>query len=140
MSIDDKNDKVGYKKPPKKTQFQKGKSGNPKGRPKQSEHLWFSDLCINMMNEKISISENGTKKEILKKEAFVRALFNHCLSGKAAHAKLIMDMLHRYVMPHEERKIEKANAQEKINNWKPLTAEEAAQGYRALIQSLKDDQ
>ena len=27
---------VGYGKPPKNTQFQKGVSGNPKGRPKKS--------------------------------------------------------------------------------------------------------
>ena len=128
--------KVGYKKPPEKTQFKKGKSGNPRGRPKKSDHLYFGDLCIDMMNEKITITENGTKKEILKKEAFVRALFNHCLSGKAAHAKLVMDMLHKYVMPHEERKIEKAAAQEKIDNWKPLTAIEAAANYKAMIKSL----
>ena len=133
------NNKIGYKKPPQKSQFKKGKSGNPKGRPKKSEYLYFSDLCIEMLNEKITITENGTKKEILKKEAFVRALFNQCLSGKSAHAKLIMDILNKYVMPHEERKIEKEKAQEKIDNWKPLTATEAAQSYRALMQSLTHD-
>lgn len=134
-----KDEKVGYKKPPKKTQFKKGKSGNPKGRPKKSEYLHFGDLCIDMMNEKITITENGTKKEILKKEAFIRALFNYCLSGKAAHAKLLMDVIYKYVMPHEERKIERQNAQDKIDNYKPTTAIEAAAQYRALMKSLTHD-
>lgn len=31
-------EKIGYKKPPKKSQFKKGKSGNPKGRPKGSKN------------------------------------------------------------------------------------------------------
>lgn len=32
--LDDRDYDVGYGKPPKRTQFKKGKSGNPKGRPK----------------------------------------------------------------------------------------------------------
>jgi len=62
-----KDKKVGYKKPPKKTQFKKGKSGNPKGRPKKS------------------------------------------------------------------------NPQEKIDNWKPVSAIEASRSYRELMESLKHD-
>jgi hypothetical protein len=28
---------IGYRKPPKATQFRKGRSGNPRGRPKRSK-------------------------------------------------------------------------------------------------------
>ena len=49
----------------------------------------------------------------------------------------MMDILHRYIMPHEERKIEKAAAQEKIDNHKPVTAIEATEQIIAsLLESL----
>ena len=134
-----KDKKVGYKKPPKKTQFKKGKSGNPKGRPKKSNHLYFGDICIDMMNEEITVTENGVKRTITKKEAFLRAMLNHSLSGKSAQSKILVDILSKFVIPHEERKIERQNAQEKIDNWKPVSAIEASRSYRELMESLKHD-
>ena len=134
-----KNEKVGYKKPPKKSQFKKGKSGNPKGRPKKSDHLYFGDLCIDMMNEEITITENGVKRTITKKEAFLRAMLNHSLSGKSAQSKILVDILSNFVIPHEERKIERQNAQDEIDNYKPTNAIEAAAHYKSMVKSLKHE-
>ncbi len=36
--MNDKDDEVGYGKPPKQTRFEKGRSGNPNGRPKGSSN------------------------------------------------------------------------------------------------------
>lgn len=47
MSFDD--DRIGYKKPPKKTQFKKGKSGNPKGRPKKAKPDFDEYFVVDQM-------------------------------------------------------------------------------------------
>jgi DNA modification methylase len=36
---DEPEEKVGYRKPPRRTQFKKGQSGNPKGRPRKSKNF-----------------------------------------------------------------------------------------------------
>jgi hypothetical protein len=50
---------VGYGKPPKNGRFQKGVSGNPKGRPKKS--LNFDDELIRESNSMMTINENGRR-------------------------------------------------------------------------------
>ena len=42
---------IGYKRPPKATQFQKGQSGNPRGRPRGSKNL--STLISEALDEKL---------------------------------------------------------------------------------------
>jgi len=72
---------VGYGKPPKHTQFAKGRSGNPKGRPKGSHNL--ATIFNQVTRQKISVKENGRTKTMTRMEAVVHQLTNKALSGDA---------------------------------------------------------
>ena len=72
----------GYGKPPKKAQFQRGRSGNPKGRPKGA--LNISTVLERTLREVVVINENGRRKQVTKMEAAVKQLVNQAASGDLA--------------------------------------------------------
>jgi hypothetical protein len=72
--------KVGYGKPPTQSQFTKGKSGNPKGRPKGSKNI--STMLIRISNERVTITENGKPLRLSKAEVALRQLVNKSMKGE----------------------------------------------------------
>lgn len=74
-----KGEKIGYGRPPKKSQFKPGQSGNPKGRPKGSVNL-ATDLSSEL-GELISVKENGRTRRISKQRALVKSLAAKALQG-----------------------------------------------------------
>jgi hypothetical protein len=70
---------VGYGKPPKRTQFVKGKSGNLKGRPKGSKN--FSTVIQEELEAPLRITENGKSKKITKRQAVAKQLVNRAAAG-----------------------------------------------------------
>ena len=98
--------KRGYKNPPKEYQFKKGKSGNPKGRPRKKQQPSSDpglDLIASVHRElgkTISVQENGQLKEITKLDAFSAQLVAQSVNGKPSQQKMLLSLLtlHR----HEE--------------------------------------
>lgn len=81
---------VGYGKPPKHTQFKKGQSGNPKGRPPNKVlHTVVEDI----LNEMVTIQIGGQKVEMTKKEALIQQLMNESMKGKSAATKNLFYLL-----------------------------------------------
>ena len=70
---------VGYGNPPKETQFKKGQSGNRRGRPKGSKNT--HTLIQQVLNQKITIKENGNSVRITKKQAMLTHAINKGVKG-----------------------------------------------------------
>jgi len=88
---------VGYKKPPKSGKFQKGKSGNPKGRP---PNKLFHHTFIDLLNEEVVINVNGEKTKIPVKEAILKKLLIDSMNGKTGATKNFIEIMkHLTAMP-----------------------------------------
>src|SRR6266700_1475337 len=70
---------IGYGKPPRRTQFVTGRSGNPEGRPKGSQN--FASLLQKIGRQRVRVTENGGSRRISKFEATMLQLMNKAASG-----------------------------------------------------------
>jgi hypothetical protein len=91
MAKDD--DPVGYCRPPKRTRFKKGVSGNPAGRPKDSRNL-VTDL-VEELEEKVLVRENGRSRRLTKRKILIKTLMAKALQGDHKAAAAILSMMLR---------------------------------------------
>ena len=99
---------VGYRKPPKKTRFNPGQSGNPRGRPKGSPNL-ATDLSAEL-GELITVREGGQARRVSKQRALIKSLTAKALQGDvrattallALYARVISEPLEDMNGPVEE--------------------------------------
>ena len=83
----------GYRKPPKSGQFKKGKSGNPKGRPKQAaQPVSVSYLFRKVANEKVLIESGGGTMGMTRLEAIIRQIQMLALNNDPSAARLLHKM------------------------------------------------
>jgi hypothetical protein len=79
MTIEREDTAVGYRKPPERTQFESGRSGNPKGRPRGAKNL--TTLLAETLSEGVVVTENGRRRKITKLAAACKQLVNKALAG-----------------------------------------------------------
>jgi hypothetical protein len=82
------NYEVGYGRPPRHTRFQKGRSGNPSGRPKGSRNV--ATLLKQQLNERVEVREKGRLRKITKLEAIVTQLVNKAATGDQRAIELLL--------------------------------------------------
>ena len=82
---------VGYGSPPKHTQFKKGASGNPKGRPKGSVNL--DSLFLKTFNQKVTITVNGKAKKVPAVQALATKTLSMAMGGNPACIKLVFGLV-----------------------------------------------
>jgi hypothetical protein len=124
MSDDNTQDdyEVGYRKPPKNTQFQKGVSGNPKGRPKKAAD--FHSIFMKESESFVTINDNGQRRRISKLEGIAKQLHNKALTGNISALRIY---LAHYPQAREIAALSAAQQSkelERYNNVEDLTDEE----------------
>jgi hypothetical protein len=82
---------VGYGKPPRGAGFKKGQSGNPRGRPPNSKNL--TTLLNDALNEPVTITENGRRRNISKREAVIKQLVNKSASADPRSLRILLDLM-----------------------------------------------
>ncbi len=100
MSTDNNNDdekkmKVGYKSPPEKSQFKKGRSGNRWGRPRSIAKKYTvadpDEALAEVLAEEVAVTANGKKKQVPRYKVVITQLVNKAMAGDTPALKFIMD-------------------------------------------------
>jgi hypothetical protein len=93
------DNEVGYGKPPKHSQFKKGQSGNPRGRPRDTENLKM--LVGKVLDEKIVLTENGKRSKISLYEAVIKQLVRRSAQGDYRSTRDLIQLVREF--EHEAR-------------------------------------
>lgn len=92
---------IGYKKPPRQTQFKRGRSGNPSGRPK-GKATTFAESFKTELNTRITVNEGGKQRQITKLQAIAKQQTNKAVNGDLKATALLL----KAIEPRESEQID----------------------------------
>lgn len=91
MSSSKKKDyDVGYRKPPRHTQFKPGQSGNPHGRPRKEQS--FASALDKALKAPVKVRENGKERVLSGVDALAMRLVADAIQGKVSSQKLLLSV------------------------------------------------
>lgn len=90
---------IGYGKPPKHTRFEKGKSGNPKGRPRKPASL--AALLDAELKRKLIVNYDGRRVKIANIEAIAKRIVFDAMKGKDQSIRLVLEHDRSRVKPDD---------------------------------------
>jgi hypothetical protein len=83
------DDKVGYRRPPRKSRWKKGQSGNPRKKPKRSETIL--EVIDRLLLSPVTLTLNGETKRITALEAIVCQLQLKEMAGSSRASRILVD-------------------------------------------------
>src|ERR1700690_3319261 len=86
--------RVGYRCPPKATQFPKGVSGNPKGRPKGIRPV--GALLQEILRQRVTVTESGRTRRLPALEVMLRRLTHDAMRSDKTALKTVLALVDRY--------------------------------------------
>ncbi len=86
----DNDEMVGYGRPPVASRFQKGRSGNPKGRPKGRKSV--GKIFLDAVHRTIEVREGDRVRSMSKIEAVIEVNLNKALKGNHQSFSKLMDV------------------------------------------------
>ena len=95
---------MSYKNPPKDTQFKKGQSGNPKGRPPKHKKpsRTFADDLRQELAEEVMVNKNGEVVRVTKQRALLAAVATAAINGRIGQQRLILQLCSMLVGASED--------------------------------------
>src|SRR5262245_38702610 len=82
---------IGYKKPPRHSQFRRGQSGNPSGRPRGARNL-ATDLAEELA-ERIFVRDGERRLKISKQRMVLKSVLQKAMKGDVRAAESIFRMM-----------------------------------------------